>query len=94
MYNLVIAIVVLHELSHAFTKYWFNQIITPVGVGFGGSPRSSESGFLVEDELVGGRFAVEWNDPDDFGNMDKIDEVLIDGLDHSWIVGAATNSSL
>jgi len=33
-YNLIITVMILHELSHTFMKDYFDWIITPLGIGF------------------------------------------------------------
>lgn len=79
-------VIVFHELSHAFTKYWFNEIVTPLDVG----PTidgSGELGFLVEEELMGGRLVVEWDNCHNFGKMDLIDQLVLVNGSHTWKIG-------
>jgi hypothetical protein len=93
-YNLIITVVILHELSHAFTKHYFDHIITPLGVGFKEGSEYGESGFLVEDEIVGGRLSVEWDKPLDAANMGEISRVVIKRDSCQWPVGEIPNSTL
>ena len=76
-YNLVIAMIIFHELAHAFTKTWFLEIITPLGVGVGNDPKVGEAGKLVEGKILGGILRVEWDDKSDMADMDYIDRVLL-----------------
>jgi hypothetical protein len=72
-------VVIFHELSHAFTKYIFHNNDTPIGVGPHGDSTGEwgESGWLVEETIMGGKLAVEWDDGCNFGNMDLISRVLL-----------------
>ncbi len=57
-YNLIITVIILYELFYTFIKDYFNWIIIPLdGVGF--KEEYSESEFLIEDKIVGGRLSVE-----------------------------------
>jgi hypothetical protein len=78
-YNLIITVIVMHELAHSFTKFWFNEAVMPlgVGVGVGNCPNSGESGWLVEENLMRGVLEVQWNDPKQVFNMDLIDCVIL-----------------
>ena len=48
LYNLILTVVILHELLHAFTKHLFGSIITPGGLGPTGLYRCGESGWLLD----------------------------------------------
>lgn len=72
---MLITVIILHELSHAFIKFWFNGIITNVGVGAGRDPQDGEAGWLVEEQIMGGRLAVEWDEK--VRDMDAINRVLL-----------------
>ena len=87
MYKLVLTTIILHELSHAFTKFYFDDIVTPFGIGTGEDSKHGESGWLVEEEIMGGRIAVEWIDKSNFGEMDAIDRVILMNGSQSWVVG-------
>jgi len=77
LYNIFIAVIVLHELAHAFTKVWFHGLVTPLGGGIRGSPRSGECGWLVEEGVMDGRLEVEWDQQEHFYRMDLIDRILL-----------------
>jgi hypothetical protein len=90
-YNLIITVIILHELSHAFTKYYFNHIVTPLGVGYKQGSSYGESGYLVEDEIVGGRLSVLWKHEKDWSNMTKIHQVAIVRGSQKLVVGEISN---
>ena len=80
--------IIFHELSNAFTKYWFGELVTPIGVGRGNDSRYGESGCVVEEGLLGGTLVVEWDDSGKFGDMNAIDRVLLLGKDsRAWELG-------
>jgi hypothetical protein len=76
-YNLIITVIVMHELAHSFTKFWFDEAVTPLGVGVGNCPNDGESGWLVEENLMHGVLEAQWNDPKQVYNMDLIDCVIL-----------------
>jgi len=45
----------------------------PLGVGTGDDSMCGESGWLVEEEIMGGQIGVEWTDGSKFEEMDEID---------------------
>ncbi|KAF5372352.1 hypothetical protein D9615_009266 [Tricholomella constricta] len=75
--NLMLTALMLHELSHSFTKTWFKEIITPLGIGHGRDPWFGESGHWVENIMMGGTLVVEWDQALDFGKMSLIDRVIL-----------------
>jgi hypothetical protein len=77
LYNIVITVIILHELANTFTNLWFDEAVAPLGVGVGNSSGSGESGWLVEERIMGGKLEVEWDKPEDAFNMDLIDRVLL-----------------
>jgi hypothetical protein len=85
-YNMIIAIVIMHEMLHAFTKYLFNNIITSEGVG---PTRNGcgESGWLVERQMMGGTILASWNREADVGRMEAIDGVVLETDGSSHIIG-------
>lgn len=86
LYKLVMTAVVLHELAHAFTKFHFHDNIMPVGVGIGGK-NSGESGWLVEEQIVGGHLLVEWADKQHFGDLFQVNHVLLTKGTRRWELG-------
>jgi hypothetical protein len=75
-------VVFLHELSHAFTKYLFDNVVTPAGVGPTQNEKG-ESGWLVEGELMGGIVLASWDREADVGRMEAIDRVVLEKVDGS-----------
>ena len=84
---MILTVIIFHELSHAFTKYWFDEIVTPVGVGRSDDPKYGESGWVVEEGLMGGGLVVEWDDSRKFGDMDAIDRLLLLEKGQTWELG-------
>jgi hypothetical protein len=84
-YNIIITVIVMHELAHSFTKLWFNEAVTPLGVGVGNSPGSGESGWLVEENIMGGTLEVQWDQPKQAFNMDLIDRVILRSRRNDWV---------
>ena len=80
---MITTVVVLHELAHAFTKFHFHDI----GVGVGGKRNCGESGWLVEEQLMGGRLLAEWTNKQHFGDMFRIDNVLLKKGSNNWELG-------
>ena len=78
LYKLNIAVIILHEVSHAFTKYYFNQIYTPLGVGIGPSmSKHGESGWLAEERLFAGQFLIYWDDATKNGDLAAISDLVL-----------------
>ena len=84
---MLLTTIILHEFAHGFTKHFFHDNVTPIGVGKGGDPKCGELGWLVEERLMGGRLCVEWCNKRDFGDMERIDRVLLLNGSHCWEVG-------
>ena len=91
LYKLLITIVVLHELSHAFTKHYFHGMCTPLGVGTSRQGPWGESGWLVEEMLFEGRLAAEWDDSGEKGQMGKISRVVLGSDFDYWAIGKLFN---
>jgi len=91
---LIITVVVLHELAHAFTKFHFHDNLTPIGIGIGIGNRQDcgELGWLVEEQIMGGRLHVEWADAQHFGDMLRIDHVLLMKSGKYWELGKVIKS--
>ena len=84
---MVLTAIILHEFAHGFTKFFFHDNdVTPIGVGIGGDPKCGESGWLVEEQLMGGRLCVEWINKRYFGDMERIDRVLLLDGSRCWEV--------
>jgi hypothetical protein len=69
----MIVVVIFHEVSHAFTKFLFNSIITPPGVG----PTRGihgESGWLLEDRFI----SASWDRANEVGQMGSIKRVVLE----------------
>ena len=68
LYNLILMVVILHELCHAFTEHFFYNLVTPEGV----SPTRNgggESGWLLEARLMKERVLASWDAQGDVGRM-------------------------
>ena len=82
---------ILHEMSHAFTKYYFNQILTPLGIGFGSTlSRYGESGWLAEERLFGGRFLAFWDDATKDGDLAAINDLVLNSGSEYWMIGESS----
>jgi len=93
--SLILLVVVIHELSHALTKRFFDGTVTPYSVTpeginlLGWDPRNEtnpyqtwngESGDVIEERLFGFRLLVEW-EMTDRGKMGKIRRLIARGED-------------
>lgn len=87
LYQLITTTVVFHELAHAFSKFYFHDNITPIGVGVGGKRNCGESGWLIEEQMMGGCLLAEWADKRYFGDMFRIDHVLLKRGSELWELG-------
>jgi hypothetical protein len=56
-------------------KSFFHEFVTPIGISI-----SQNAGleWMVEKEMMGGRLSVEWANKLYFGDMDRIDHVLLE----------------
>ena len=82
---------ILHEMSHAFTKYYFNQIYTPLGVGIGPlMSKYGESGWLAEERLFAGRFLVYWDDAMNNGDLAAISDLVLNSGSEYWLIGESS----
>ncbi|KAF8344945.1 hypothetical protein F5887DRAFT_968646 [Amanita rubescens] len=95
LYNLIITVVILHELSHSFTKYLFNNIITPEGVG-PTRRRHGESGWLLEARLMPHGFvSASWDCEGDVGQMKLIKRVVLEkGSGAAYIINVDTATKI
>ena len=70
-------VVVLHELTHAMTKFLFgDSVITPIGLG-NENNRHGESGWELERNLFGGDFLGEWKQ-EDCWDMKKLHRLVFE----------------
>jgi hypothetical protein len=78
--------IIVHELSHSFMKYLFNNAVTPEGVG----PTHHEygkSGWLLEQRLMQGVISASWDHEDLVGEMTLIKRVVLETNGSAYIVG-------
>ncbi|KAM6499503.1 hypothetical protein JOM56_005011 [Amanita muscaria] len=90
LYNLILTVVILHELSHAFTKHLFGSIITPEGLGPTQLDGYGESGWLLETRLMQGSILASWDHKHDVGRMDMIKRVVLKTSSGSYIIDVST----
>ena len=87
----MITITILHEISHSFTKHYFNQLFTPLGIDIGPSmSKYGESGWLAEERLFAGWFLIYWDDEKEEGNLATISRVVLNSGSESWVVGESS----
>jgi hypothetical protein len=75
-YHLIVTAVIFHELAHAFTKFFFYDNDTPRGI-CNDEQGSGESGWRVEEKIMGGYLRVEWANKMQFGDMLSIDDMVL-----------------
>ena len=81
---MIITVIILHELSHSFTKYLFNNTVTPEGVGL-----TQGDGWLLE--APHGFVSASWDREGDVGQMKLIKRVVLEkGSGTAYIIGKTT----
>jgi hypothetical protein len=78
---MILITTVFHELCHHLTKLVFASRITPAGCGVDNFI-NGESGYLLEETLMGGVVGVLWNTRD-VGEMDKFIGLVLEYRGHN-----------
>jgi hypothetical protein len=89
-YNVIIIVVLLHELMHWYTKICLDEHITPKDIDLDDG-EVGKSGWELEDQVFHGRLVVEWGPGGVMREMDSIARIILKGRKSVGVIGKQAN---